>query len=390
MLLVTVLRYRRKPSYAWAAAAGAVLALGSAFRPSFVVAGVGPIIWAIGFGRFRHLLTAGLVSAAGALAWILPTLQASGGYARWRSAHDWLVHQVFFRTSSPFSEEAVPEFVWFNLLNTGLWLFLALAPAIVAGLARRGRRNPLDEAYREARALAWWSATPSVLFYIGMFCSEPGYLLGFVPPVIVATALAATPGLPRATRRLTLALAATTQLFILVLPGQLPSVGKVPSIPELVGRDVVYRTMLEQLAEQLPRDARILYLSDFPDIVLSRQLPVLHPSLHAMIYHSEHFPGFQETCLGYVTPDDWIPIPGPVLLQTGEPTILDVPFTYDFVVLDPVSSDDLRNELRKHSPCDLGSGADDLDLRALPVETCFPEGLIEVHGQGARFQVPED
>jgi hypothetical protein len=91
-----------------------------------------------------------------------------------------------------------------------------------------------------------------------------------------------------------------------------------------------------------------------------------------------------------VTPDDWIPIPGPVLLQTGEPTILDVPFTYDFVVLDPVSSDDLRNELRKHSPCDLGSVADDLDLRALPVETCFPEGLIEVHGQGARFQVPED
>ena len=389
LLLIAVLRYRRQPSYAWAAVAGAVLALGSAFRPSFVVAGLGPIIWAIGFGRFRHLATAGLVSAAGALAWILPTLQASGGYARWRSAHEWLVNQVFFRTSSPFSEEAIPEFVGFNLLNTSLWLLLALAPAIVAMLARRGRRNPPDEAYREARDIALWSATPSVLFYLGMFCSEPGYLLGFIPPLIAATALAATPDLPRATRRLTLTLAAATQLLILVLPGQLHSVGKVPSIPELVGRDVLYRTVLERLAEQLPPDARILYVTDFPDIVLSRQLPVLHPSLHAMIYHSEYFPGFQDTCLGYVTPEDWIPVPGPVLLQTGEPTILEVPFIYDFVVLDPVSSDDLRSELRKHTRCDLGSVDEDLDLRALPVKTCFPEGLIEVHGQGARFQVPE-
>ncbi len=70
LLLVVLASYRRSPSVAWAAAAGAVLALGSAFRPSFVVAGVGPIIWAIGFRRFRHLSVAGAVSIVGALAWL--------------------------------------------------------------------------------------------------------------------------------------------------------------------------------------------------------------------------------------------------------------------------------------------------------------------------------
>ena len=389
LLLVVVVSYRRGPSFGWAAAAGAALALGSAFRPSFVVAGIGPIVWAIGFHRFAHLCTAGAVSAVGALAWVLPTLEASGGYAKWRSAHDWLVNQVFFRTSSPFSDEAIPEFVMFSLLSTGFWLLLALAPAIVAMLARRGRRNPPYEAYREARAIAFWSAMPSVLCYLAMFCSEPGYLLGFVPAVIAATALAATPELPHATRQLTLALAAATQLAILVLPGQLQYVGKVPSIPELVGREVLYRTVLERMASQLPTDARILYVTDYPDVVLSRQLPILHPSLHAMIYHSEDWPGFEDTCLGYVTREDWIPVPGPVLLQTGEPTILDVPFTYDFVVIDPISSDDLRDQLRKHTACDLGSVDEDVEVRALPTRECFPNGLIEVHGQGARFHVPE-
>jgi hypothetical protein len=388
ILVVIVASYRRNPSLGLAALAGAALALGSAFRPSFVVAGVGPIVWAIGLRRFAHLCLAGAVSVAGALAWVLPTLEASGGYAQWRAAHDWLVNQIFFRKSSPFSSEAIPEFVLYSLRSTAFWLFLALAPAIVAMLARRGRRNPPDEAYREARAIAFWSAAPSILFYLGMFCSEPGYLLGFVPAVIAATALAATPELPRRTRQLTLALAAATQVVILMLPGFQQAVGKVPSIPELVGREVLYRTVLERMASELPPDARILYVTDYPDIVLSRQLPVLHPSLHAMIYHSEHYRLFDETCLGYVTQDDWIPIPGPVLLQTGEPTILEVPFTYDFVVVDPVSSSDLREELRKHTSCDVGKTAEEVELRVLPASRCFPDGLIEVHGQGARFRVP--
>jgi hypothetical protein len=389
LLVVVIASYRRSPSVKWAAAAGAALALGSAFRPSFVVAGLGPIIWAIGFRRFYHLCVAGAVSVVGALGWVLPTFEASGGYAQWRAVQDSLVSQIFVRTSSPFSDEAITEFVVFNFSNTGYWLLLALAPALVAMLARRGRHNPPDRAYKEARSIALWSAAPSVVFYLSMFCSEPGYLLGFIPSVIVATALAVTPELPIKTRRLTLALASLTQLVILMLPAATEYVAKSPSIPELVHREVLYRTVLGRMAERMPKDARILYVSDYPDIVLSRQLPVLHPTLHSMIYHSENWPGFEGTCISYATQDDWIPIPGPILLQTGPPTIKDMPFTYDYVVIDPVSSPDLRDELRKHTTCDVGSVEGEVDVLVLPTTTCFPHGLIEVHGQGARFHLPK-
>ncbi len=390
ILVVAVVTYHRHPSFARAVFMGAVLALGSSFRPSFVVAGIGPIVWATGFRRPLHLLAAGAVSIVGALGWILPTFEASGGRAQWRAAHDALVQQTFMRTSSPFSEAASVEFVRFNVLSTVFWVVLALAPAIVAAIARRGRENPSDDAYRQARAIAFWSAAPSVAFYLSMFCSEPGYLLGFIPMVIVATALAATPSLPTSTRRLTLALAALTQLAILIMPGAFRQVGKVPSIPELVHREVLYRSVLERMASKLPPDARILYVTDYPDIVLSRQLPLLHPSLHSMIIQSEDWSGFDHTCVCFATEDDWIPIPGPVLLQTGPPTIKELPFTYDYVVVDPVSSQGLRDELRKHTPCDVGrDGVDDMEIRALPVSTCFPDRVIEVHGQGVRFQPPQ-
>ena len=389
LLLVAIVAYRRNPRLGWAATAGAVLALGSAFRPSFVVAGIGPIVWAIGFRRFRDLCVAGAVSIVGALLWIIPTFDASGGYGKWRAAQDSLVSQVFVRTSSPFSDEAIPEFIAFNFASTSYWLLLALAPALVAMLARRGANTPADEAYSNAKAIAFWSAAPSLVFYLSLFCSEPGYLLGFIPAVIAATALAVTPDLPRKTKRWTLALASLTQLVVLTLPTPDDWVAKSPSIPELVQREVLYREVLGRMAEQMPKGARILYVTDYPDIVLSRQLPVQHPTLHSMIYHTDYWPGFEGTCISYATQDDWIPIPGPILLQPGPPTIKEMPFTYDYVVIDPVSSPDLRDELRKHTQCDVGSVADDqVDIRVLPTLECFPDGVIEVRGQGARFRLP--
>ena len=387
LLLVTVVAYRRAPSPRLGAAMGAVLALGSAFRPSFIVAGIGPIIWAVGFRHLLHLCVAGAVSVIGALAWIIPTLKASGGWARWRAAHDALVGQTFMRTSSPFSDEAITEFVRYSMLSTAFWLLLALAPAIVAIAARGGRQNPRDAAYKEARAIAFWSAAPPAVFYLGMFCSEPGYLLGFIPMVIALTALVEAPEPSLIRRRLPLALAAVTQLAILVMPGTFRQIGKVPSIPELVHREVLYRTVFERIAAQLPVGARILYITDYPDVVLSRQLPVLHPSLHSMIIHSEDWSGFEETSIGYATQDDWIPIPGPILLQKGPPTILELSYTYDYVVIDPISSSGLRDKLRGHTTCDVSDV--DGEIRVLSVAKCFPNGMIEVHGQGVRFQLPD-
>jgi hypothetical protein len=388
LLLIAAVRYLNRPSIGWAIALGASLALGSAFRPSFVVAGIGPIVWAIGFRRFAHLCIAGVTSVGGALAWMLPTFRESGDFAQWRAANEILVQQTIMRTSSPFSGEAIPGFVAFNMKSTALWLILALAPALIAVLARLGSAAPTDPAYERARSLALWSAGPSVLFYLGMFCSEPGYLLGFIPAIIAMTALAVSPELPQMRRRMALAAAGATQLVILMLPAASTEVAKVPSVPELVRREVLYRTVFERMAEQLPPGARALYVSDHQDVVLSRQLPVLSPMVHSMVYHREYEPPYEQTSISYATQDDWIPLPGPILLQPGPPEIVEMPFTYDFIVLDPIASTDLREQLRQTTDCDVGPTDGAIDVTVLPTERCFPQGIIESHGRGVRFEVP--
>jgi hypothetical protein len=176
-----------------------------------------------------------------------------------------------------------------------------------------------------------------------------------------------------------------------MLPAAPPGVpiGKIPSIPDLVGREAVYRAALTRLGEQVPWDARVLYVTDYVDITFSRQLPLHHPSLHAMIIHSEYWPIFEDTTLGVATQDDWIPVPGPILLQAGPDTVRELPFAYDLIVVGLVASPDLRNELRKHTDCDVDPDEDEIGARVLPARTCFPNGVIEVHGQGIRFQLPE-
>ena len=81
LLLLALVRYLERPTIPWAVAMGAALALGSAFRPSFVVAGIGPIVWAIGIRRIVHLSVAAITSLLGALAWMMPTFQASASFA---------------------------------------------------------------------------------------------------------------------------------------------------------------------------------------------------------------------------------------------------------------------------------------------------------------------
>jgi hypothetical protein len=176
-----------------------------------------------------------------------------------------------------------------------------------------------------------------------------------------------------------------------MLPAAPPGVpiGKIPSIPDLVGREAVYRAALTRLGEQVPWDARVLYVTDYVDITFSRQLPLHHPSLHAMIIHSEYWPIFEDTTLGVATQDDWIPVPGPILLQAGPDTVRELPFLYDLIVVGLVASPDLRDELRKNTDCDVNATQDELRARVLPARTCFPNGVIKVHGHGIRFQLPE-
>jgi len=221
-----------------------------------------------------------------------------------------------------------------------------------------------------------------------MFCSEPGYLLGFIPAIVAVTALAVSPELPQMRRRVALVGAGVTQLAILMLPPASVAVAKVPSVPELVRREVLYRTVFEHVAERLPRGARALYVSDYQDVVLSRQLPVLSPVLHSMVYHREYEPPYEQTSISYATQDDWIPLPGPILLQPGPPRIVEMPFAYDFIVIDPIASADLREQLGRSTSCDVGPTDGAIDVTVLPTRRCFPQGIIESHGRGVRFELP--
>jgi hypothetical protein len=390
LLLLAVVRYRQEPSAASATWLGLLLAFGSSLRPSFVVAGIGPIIWAIGWRRLTHLAAAGLTSILGAAAWIVPTLLASGGYSRWKAANDALVQQVFVRVNSPLSAESLDDFVLYSVSNTLLWLVLLVAPAAVVMIARIGTERPPDPANDQARSIALWALVPSAVFYLAFFCSEPGYLLGAMPPVVALTAVAASGVQAPIRRRVCFGLGAMTEIAILMLPAAPTGapIGKIPSIPELVGREAIYGAAIDRIAEQVPPGAKVLYVTDFVDITLSRQLPMQRPGLHSMIVHSEYWPIFDHTTMGVATEDDWIPIPGPALLQPGPPTIRDLPFSYDFVVVGLIASPDLRDELRKQTPCDVDEVEGSMSLRVLPTRQCFPRGVIEVHGQGVRFKVP--
>jgi hypothetical protein len=66
-----------------------------------------------------------------------------------------------------------------------------------------------------------------------------------------------------------------------------------------------------------------------------------------------------------------------------------MPFTYDFVVIDPIASTDLREQLGQTTTCEVGSADGTIEVTVLPTRRCFPEGIIVSHGRGVRFQLPE-
>ena len=93
-----------------------------------------------------------------------------------------------------FSGEAIPGFVAFNIKKhctvVAFWRLRRHWWRCSSALEALNHRTL---GYQRARSIALWSAGPAVLFYLAMFCSEPGYLLGFIPAIIAVTALAVEP-----------------------------------------------------------------------------------------------------------------------------------------------------------------------------------------------------
>ena len=107
-----------------------------------------------------------------------------------------------------------------------------------------------------------------------------------------------------------------------------------------------------------------------------------------MILYSSYFDGIDDTTLAYATHDDWIPIPGPTMMISGPDTILEVPNEYDWIVVDPLSTPNLRRQMSLLTDCYTGERDPRMRAYFLPTTQCFKTGLLKFEGHGIRFQVP--
>ncbi len=389
LLLWMLVRYHARPRLTTAIALGATLALGSAFRPNFVIVGLGPIIVCCA-RRPRHLLVAGAAAVICAAAWIVPTLEASGGYDAWRLANSALVENLFVRRVSPLSAEAVPELTRQNWLSTSLWLALLALPAALAELVlsrERRERGLVRERTSTVPVGAWTLAAsvPNALLYLVLFCSEPGYLSGLVPFLVVWTMTRLSGWhAQRALRRGFLA-ALAAQLGVFALPGSGATTVKLPSFGELMSRDSMVVAWLEAFDRMAP-PGRVLVVGDWADLVVARQAPLHRERIHYLSYYARHWPHFAETTAGFLTTEGWQPIPGPVHLIPGPARILEVSESYDWILIDLMASPMLRASIVEQLACpaDIRSFG---QFSLLPA-SCFAENLIVFDGHGVRFLAP--
>lgn len=379
LLMLGAIRYMDAPGWRPAVWLGVLLAFGSALRPSFVVFAVPVVVWTIGFRRFANLAVAGLSSIAGAAAWIVPTVEASGGWETWRAATRGLVHHGFVLTSSPLSDTAVVSLVRSNQLSLGLWTVLALMPLLVAlAVGRTGERATEtrfgDTSYgRWLRGALLIGGALALIYYGVTFISEPGYLAALLPPVaLYAGGLA---GGAHGTRVGALALAATLASWAIPL---LPNVLKVPSIAEWQRRTELPTAYAAHVEASLPPQGRFLAIIGHPDITLGRQLPMLTPRVDTLLVHDGRRAWIGTTSLTYVTEEDSVPIPE-AFGAPGAGSSLRAKARYAGVFFDGSLPPHFQEQISNASRCPLGPARDITQTVVVPSE-CLASGVLSLDG----------
>ena len=378
LLLLGAILYRDKPGWQHALALGLLLAFGSALRPSFVVVGIPIVVWTIGFGRFFDLAVAGASSVAGAIAWIAPTVIASGGWETWRAATRGLVHHGFVLTSSPFSDTAVGALVWANQVSLWVWGLEVALPLVVA-VAVGGVAFMRSEDGRWLEGTLLIGGGFALAYYSATFISEPGYLAALLPPV--ALAVGASVGGSKGTRPAALAVAATLACWVLPL---LPQVLKVPSFAEWQKRTELAETYAGHVASALPDDGRFLVLIGHPDITVGRQLPMLDAQTDALLVHDGRRPWIGHTSLTYVTEVDSVPIPeafGP----PGAGASLRASERYAGIYFDGSLPPHFQAQVAEQSTCPTKLAADVTETVLLPAR-CFKDDAIALDGLELRLR----
>jgi hypothetical protein len=351
-----------RSSWSRAVGCGLLLAAGGSFRPTYLLLAGPAVLWAYRH-EWRRLLAVGAIAAAGTFLWLYPTVKLTGGWAAYRAANDALVGVLAGRTSL-LSSSGEARYVALNLRDAAIWGAIALAPA----LALRPR---LDEATRRAAWICALIAVPSMIFYAVVICAEAGYLSGLVAPAAVLG------GLWLRRRWAPIAVAVAQLAFFLAGPQRIFRSFMLPDVQEIVERDLRAGFLFDALHHDLAPDARVLALSDFPDLSLMRQFPLLRPATEVLFAHDRrYFAAGGQSWISHATRHGWHAAPGIVLRNDGDDTSLRGG-GYDLVVLDPRSSDTLRAALAAQTSCPVAAQSEE-EARAAQrwPSSCFRSPLI--------------
>src|SRR5262249_3180770 len=185
---------------------------------------------------WRHLALTSVLAIAGTLAWLVPTVILTGGWAAYRGANQALVGELAGRFSL-LSSSKDARYVALNLRDTLAWAIIALLPLL---LIRKEKSRALG--------ICLTITIPSLLFYFAVICAEAGYLAGLVAPAAVLAGLSVS-----GRRKIFAALIAAAQLsFFLVGPERIGRTFMLPDVAEIVERDVRAGLLFDAVHDDKP------------------------------------------------------------------------------------------------------------------------------------------
>ena len=128
----------------------------------------------------------------------------------------------------------------------------------------------------------------------------------------------------------------------------------------------------------------LLVVTDWPEPTALRQLPLLRPNTEVLQVPWQLRPDFQPVySISLATDHDYVglfPIPGQapdfLLHRTSQRS-------YDWIVVDPRTSERVRDELRAHGRCAIAPYQNEAHVRLSP--DCFPGQLLRIGDFTFRF-----
>jgi len=328
-------------------------------RPTTTLLLAGPALWVCwrSEARLRSALLVGAGTLAGVALWLAPTVAASGGWAEWRALTATLVGETTAAALSPLSSTASAQSRLTSVATAGIGAVAAALPALAA-VARRGALP---------RGLLVAFLLPAHLLFLGLFCAEPGYLLGGLLAWVAIGALAGTP------RVAGLVALGQIALFLSLPPRATPVAGasvSLPSAASIVDRQWAIAAWTAVVTKGEPQ-ARQLVVSDHPSQRFLRTLPLRSGADGLDVHFAGQYVVFRHDLLLHYRRGPLGFAPGPHPLADGDATTYALGDRYDVVRVGPLASGTLGALIAAQASCDGTKGEGGTTY---PV-ACFGGGL---------------